>query len=290
MIKTKFTAKVLALSVVLALAACSGDDGRNGIDGVDGVDGVDGINGADGADGANGADGADGADGEDGVNGNSAVYTVQITNLTNAQPFSPVAIVLHEPGYHAFVDGEPASVALEELAEGGSNVSLMDDARSSINFLDVVSTSGPVPPKSVSAMQTLVVPELDADDLRLTVVTMLVNTNDAFTALNAVDVSNMEVGDIATFSAPTWDSGTEANTETAATIPGPAAQAAGGGGAAAGFDAARDDLFDVVYFHPGAVTSANAMDASAEGLSTSILSEGHRWDNPASRIKITRTR
>ena len=99
--------------------------------------------------------------------------------------------------------------------------------------------------------------ELDADDLRLTVTTMLVNTNDAFTGLNAANVSNMAVGDIKTFMTVTWDAGTEANTETA-TMRGPAAGAAGGGGEAAGYDVVRDDLADAVRLHQGVVTSANA--------------------------------
>ncbi len=71
-------------------------------------------------------------------------------------------------------------------------------------------------------------PDLDADNLRLSIATMLVDTNDAFTGLNAMDISNMEVGDSRAFMAPSWDSGTEANLETADTMPGPAAAAAGG--------------------------------------------------------------
>lgn len=278
------TIKLLLLSALLVLAACSGDDGQ------DGATGAQGPAGPAGAVGPIGPAGPNGANGNDGVNGNSAVYTVQITNLTNAQPFSPAAIILHEPGYHAFIDGEPASVALEELAEGGSPTNLIAEAMASNSFLDAISTGAPTPPKSSSAIQTLVVPVLDIDNLRLTVATMLVDTNDAFTALNAIDVSNMSVGQRAAFMAPSWDSGTEANTETANTMPGPAATAAGGGGAAAGFSASRDDIFDLVHFHPGAITSANATDPSLEGLSTSVLNEGHRWDNPTAKIIITRTR
>jgi len=203
---------------------------------------------------------------------------------------APAAIILHEPGYHAFQDGVAASVAIEQLAEGGSPTMLLDDAMASTSYLDSISTSGPTAPRINSETSTLIVPALDVDNLRLSFASMLVNTNDAFTALNAIDVSNMTVGQTATFMAPTWDSGTEANLETAATMPGPAASAAGGGGAAAGFDAARDDLFDRVHFHRGATTNANATDASMEGLSTSILDESHRWNNPTAKVTITRTR
>ena len=203
---------------------------------------------------------------------------------------SPAAIILHEPGYYAFQDGVSASVGIEELAEGGSPDLLLDEAYDSIYYLDSVSTSGATGPKLISETSTLVVPESSIDNLRLSFASMLVNTNDAFTALNAIDVSDMTVGQSTTFSAPSWDSGTEANLETAATMPGPAAVAAGGGGEAAGFDATRDDLFDRVHFHRGALTSANATDESSEGLSTSVLNETHRWDNPTIRVTITRTR
>lgn len=50
---------------------------------------------------------------------------------------------------------------------------------------------------------------------------MLIPTNDAFTGVNAADLSSMAIGDSLTLSGSTWDSGTEANTETAITIPGP---------------------------------------------------------------------
>ena len=275
----KVSLALLPLMAVL-LTGC-GDDGKDGADGINGTNGVDGTNGIDGVDGTNGVDGIDG------TNGNLAV---QVTNLTYSQPFSPAAIVLHEPGYNIFIDGERASVALEQLAESGNPSDVINEATAAAQYLDAIASDGATAPRSIGNESTLVVPVLDIDNLRISLTTMLVDTNDAFTGLNAADISNMGVGESVSFMAPSWDAGTEANTETASTIPGPAAAAAGGGGASAGFDAARDDLFDRVHFHPGAVTNANADDASKEGLSTSILTEADRWDNPTSRIVITRTR
>ncbi len=52
-----------------------------------------------------------------------------------------------------------------------------------------------------------------------------------------------------------------------------------------GFNPARDDLFDRVHFNQGAVTSASV----ESGLATSSLEERHRFDNPSTRIAITRT-
>ncbi len=273
--------KLSTLLILSALVSACGDDGDTGPQGPAGPQGEAGVD---------GTDGQDGADGQDGINGNSAVYTVQITNLTYAQPFAPAAIVLHESGYHAFAEGEAASMGIEVMAEGGNPAMVIEEAMDSTDFLDAQNSGGILGPKTSSDMFTLVVPELDADDLRLTVTTMLVNTNDAFTGLNAADVSNMSVGDSKTFMTVTWDAGTEANTETAATMPGPAAGAAGGGGEAAGYDPVRDDLADVVRLHTGVTTNANATDPSREGLTTSVLTEGHRFDFPTSRVVITRTR
>ena len=255
-------------------------------------DGDDGADGTSGAVGAAGADGVDGTNGVDGT-GNTAVYTVRFTNLTFGQPMSPAAVILHEPGYNAFIDGEPASEGIEILAEAANPTTLLDEAISSSSYLDS-STAGSAGagtgPTATSESATLVVPVLDVDNLRLSFASMLGNTNDAFTGLNAVDVSNMTVGQSTSFMAPTWDAGTEANLESASTIPGPAASAAGGGGADAGYDPVRDDLFDRVHFHSGAVTNANATDASLEGLTDSVLDESHRWNNPTAKITITRTR
>ncbi|MEC8374130.1 MAG: spondin domain-containing protein, partial [Pseudomonadota bacterium] len=216
--------KLSTLLILSALMTACGDDGDTGRQGPAGPQGEA------GADGMNGADGADGEDGEDGVNGNSAVYTVQITNLTFAQPFAPAAVILHESGYMAFNEGMPASMGIEVMAEGGDPSMVISEAMASTDFLDAQNSGGILPPRMTGEMQTLVVPELDADDLRLSVTTMLVNTNDAFTGLNAADVSNLAVGESKSFMTITWDAGTEANTETASTMPGPAAGAAGGGG------------------------------------------------------------
>ncbi|HFQ61119.1 MAG TPA: hypothetical protein ENK39_02315, partial [Epsilonproteobacteria bacterium] len=73
----------------------------------------------------------------------------------------------------------------------------------------------------------------------------------------------------------TYDAGTEANSELASTIPGPA-----GGGE--GFNAARDDK-DFVSVHEGVVTKD-------DGLSTSALTQMHKWDNPAASVSIERVK
>ena len=195
-------------------------------------------------------------------------YDVTVTNLTNGQPMSPVAVVLHQEG-NLWTFGQAASVELEQMAEGGDNSGLLG--------LPMVMASGSgAGPIGPGASETIQVTIEDITDAKISVATMLVNTNDAFTGLNAWDLSNLEAGESWTTTTRVYDAGTEANSEAAGTIPGPA-----DGGDDAGFLAERDDV-DFVIGHPGVVS----MD---DGLSTSVLTVQHKFDNPAVRIRITRT-
>lgn len=193
-------------------------------------------------------------------------YEVSVTNLTYGQPMSPIGVALHSEG-QLWVVGESASAELEQMAEGGDNSALL--ALSVVN----ASASGDAP-FGPGATQTVTVTIEDTTDSKLSLVSMLVNTNDAFTGLNAIDLASLAAGDSWTGYAGVYDAGTEANSEMAGTIPGPI-----DGGT--GFDAARDDV-DFVAMHPGVVS----MD---DGLSTSVLTQAHRFDNPAVYITITRT-
>jgi hypothetical protein len=206
------------------------------------------------------------------VNPQDSIFDVSVTNLTAAQPLSPLALVAHNDDYQAFMIGEPASNGLEVLAEGGDNSMLISEAVEAGAFTTVTGT-GPIGPKSSSTVSiTLAQDQLAAAELSL--LTMLVNTNDAFTGVTEVSLSGLELGESMTMNALSYDSGTEANSEALGTIPGPA-----DGGE--GFNSVRDDLADHVTLHSGAIT----MD---DGLNTSVLTEAHRWDNPTARVTITR--
>jgi hypothetical protein len=191
-------------------------------------------------------------------------YQVTITNLTNAQPLSPAAVVLHTDG-NLFAVGEEASVALEQMAEGGMNAELLTLGISSASGAGIIMPG---------ASETINVTVQDITDAKLSVTTMLVNTNDAFTGLNAMDLSDLEVGSTWTKMANVYDSGTEVNDEAAGTMPGPADNGEG-------FNPARTDT-GFVSMHPGVVTSD-------DGLPSSVLNVQHKFDNPAIRIKVTRT-
>lgn len=200
---------------------------------------------------------------------NTRQFEITVTSLTNHQPLSPFAIVLHKSGYHAFTDGQAASVALENLAEGGSNAQLLTEANANSAHIANASGSGALAAGSNESTQ---ISTPNQSDIQLTFVSMLVNTNDGFTAVNAQGIGQLSLNESLTFNAPVWDAGTEANTETQATVPGLGGE---------GFNTARDDIMDKVAFHRGVVTKD-------DGLSTSDLDQSHRFDNPAARVVVKR--
>ena len=155
------------------------------------------------------------------------------------------------------------------MAEGGDNSDLIGADLAGLDAT-AISGDGPLGPGGTG---TLTITSESESQMYLTVVTMLVNTNDAFTGLANVDVGNLEAGQTMTLVAPVYDAGTESNSELAGTIPGPA-----DGGE--GYNPTRDDI-DAVSRHMGVVTQD-------DGLSNSVLNESHRFDNPTMRITISR--
>jgi hypothetical protein len=206
-------------------------------------------------------------------------FKVDVINLTNAQPLSPPAIVAHNSGYKMFDEATRASVALEHLAESGSNSQIIEEAESNTAAYDSEAATTPIGPGS-SGSYTLVFKD-SLDDAKISIATMLVNTNDAFTGEKNLDISTLEVNASFSINGPVWDAGTEGNSETAETIPGPAGSSVVDSNKL--FDAERSSDLNYVVFHSGVVTAD-------DGLTTSALNEGHRFDQPASRITITRIR
>lgn len=201
-----------------------------------------------------------------------ATYEVRVSNMTNGQPLTPVAVVVHSSGYSAWEAGATASSGLEMLAESGDPTLFLSDADSDMNVTgSAASVNGPFGPGTVETVSVQVVAD---NALQISVAAMLANTNDAFTGVTNVTVGDIAMGESKSMLSHVYDAGTEANTETAATMPGPAA-----GGE--GFNAARDDT-DFVSIHGGVVTSD-------DGLATSALDESHRWSGIAAKVEITRT-
>lgn len=193
------------------------------------------------------------------------VYTVELVNATAHQPLSPPLVGIHTAGETLWQIGEPASAALELMAESGNAADLAVSDPLSWMVGEAVILPG------TSAMFELAVPE--QSDAALSVATMLVNTNDAFTGVTNMHLAELAVGETKTMLAPIYDAGTEANDEAQANVPGPAA-----GGE--GYNSERNDV-DRVSYHPGVVSAQ-------DGLSSSALDATHKFDQGAVTIKIYR--
>lgn len=202
-------------------------------------------------------------------------YSVKVTNLTAAQPLSPFAYALHKASFKPFTVGMAASVGVEVIAESGVTADYLSEARADAAVIIADATTGMTAPGNYKEFTlTAMVPTAEESEFYLSVLSMLVNTNDALAGLNSLALNQLAIGQSRTIDALSYDAGTENNTELQASIPGPAA-----GGE--GFNAQRDDIANQVTLHPGVITRD-------DGNTDSVLTQMHRWDNPVARITITR--
>ena len=195
-------------------------------------------------------------------------YKVTFKNLTYAQPMAPMVVAYHSKEVSIFEVGQSAGLGLEKLAEGGDNSALLAELSENTSVVSNIGGTGLILPSKSDTVSI----EGEPSEC-ISVVAMLVNTNDAFAGVDCLDVSSLERGKSIMVALPTYDAGTEANSETGASIPGPAA-----GGE--GFNASRDDR-DFVSVHSGAVTKD-------DGLTTSALTQANKWDNPAASVMVER--
>lgn len=201
----------------------------------------------------------------------SKVFEVSIANLTAGQALSPVAISAHSDKFTAWQVGEPASVALEELAEGGATNAWIEAANNAAALATLTGSSA-VEPGATSSME-LSIESASNTASYITLASMLIRTNDGFTGAQGLDISNLEIGDKLSYVMPAYDAGTEFNDELAEHLPGPDSE---------GFNADRTGDRNTVSYHSGTVTQD-------DGYAASALNAVHRFDNPVAKVTIVRT-
>ena len=150
-----------------------------------------------------------------------AEFEITLENLTPAtgagssQPLSPPVIATHIPRYHIFKTNEMASAELAQLAEDAVNAPLIEKLHDSELVFSVVEGSeGPVFPGS---SQTYTI-KAKIPFVRLSLASMLVNTNDAFTGADEV---RLPFRGTKVIYLNGYDAGSEKNTELKDHIPGP---------------------------------------------------------------------
>lgn len=212
---------------------------------------------------------------------NATQFEVEITNLSNAIYFTPFLVAAHPDGNNLFTVGQPASANLQAMAEGGDISGLLDD----VNAIGATVVENPAGGLLAPASSTTLSMNTDGtSNDRLSLVAMLLPTNDGFAGLNAIAIPT-EPGTYV-FDVPAYDAGTEANDEllTGGGAPGAAGIPADPGGlmGTGGTGAAAADANTTVHIHRGSLGDTDA----AAGISD-LDSRVHRWLNPVIRVTIT---
>ncbi len=195
-------------------------------------------------------------------------WEVTVTNLTQAQLFTPLVLIAHEDDYRMFSPGQPASEALEVMAEGGDTSGLQDEASASAS--DIANHDGLLAPgESVTLTVTGRVRRA-----QLSLAGMLIPTNDAFVALNGIVPPRR--GSIE-FMVPAWDAGTEVNVQSCQHIPGPRC---GGEGFSA--EGGEGHVHISAGFHELGSEDADGFEVLGPAR--------YDWRNPAALITVERVR
>lgn len=189
-------------------------------------------------------------------------YEVTVTNLTLDQMFAPIMVGTHRPGARLFTLGMPASTGLAAVAEGGNPAPLVAEFGANPKVSEVATSAGPVLPG-----QTVTIHVMATDGAnRLSLASMLVNTNDAFVALDSV-ILPMTMGRTM-HTAVAYDAGSEPNDELCAHIPGPACRGEGLSASAGGEGYVR--------VHEGVHGVGN------------ISAAQYDWRNPVAQVTVRR--
>ncbi len=161
-------------------------------------------------------------------------YQVTITNLTKGQPFTPPVVVISNRNFKLYELGKESSPGLKELSTDGKTQTLVEEISHSVN----VSANG-VGTKLILPGKSDTIEVKGNWNNRLSLVSMLAKTNDAFIGKQGVSL-NMKRGHSVTFLAKVYDSGAEINNESKDFIPGLGSP---------GVNTSESEGF--VHFHPG---------------------------------------
>jgi len=194
----------------------------------------------------------------------NASYYVHVTNLTRGQILSPPIVVSHSDDVALWDVGTPASPELAAVAEDADGAGLLALAASTPLVTDVAVGPAPLPPGQTVVLEVAAAKPFD----KITVLGMLVVTNDAFFGVNSIDLPFRRMKE--TRYAVAYDAGSEANNESCDFIPGPPCGNAG--------VRATDGAEGFVHVHAGIHGGGDLDPATFD------------WRNPVVRVQIQSTR
>jgi hypothetical protein len=145
-----------------------------------------------------------------------ATYTVTVTNLTAAQYLTPPNFAAHDRGVDVFQVGRPASNGVQQVAENGGVPVLAAELASAIDGpglgVSGVGADAPIGPGQSATFS------FTTDARRLSLVAMLICTNDGFAGLDARALPRHD-GQTRRYRVRAYDAGTEINTELRQDVP-----------------------------------------------------------------------
>ena len=213
------------------------------------------------------------------------IYRVRVINLTDGQPLTPPIIATAKGSWNLFRVGDLASVGVQQVAENGNGAPLLGGLEQSpFVFESLESDQGPLVPPGTPMFGTFsdrvsLQIEATARTRFLSVISMLICTNDGFTGVSRLPMPN-GIGHEITISTNGYDAGTEVNTEDYADLV-PPCQAlighdAGEGDAGTGTTNPALAENGVIHHHQGI--------QGTDDLEPSI----HGWQDPVARITVRR--
>ncbi len=221
---------------------------------------------------------------DDEMMGALATYEVTIENLATGQPVSPPVAATHANTLHLFAEGQIASDALAAIAQDGNPMPMVEMLRTMESGVTaVVNVGHPLTPANEAAIvggnrisdsATFTITGAPGD--HLSIVTMLICTNDGFTGIDAV---TLPATGTMVFEADGYDAGREENTEVSADLVDPCT----GLGPLMLMGDPNGNANAEVTTEPMAVIQLHNGIAGNADLST----EAHGWENPVLRITVT---
>ncbi len=204
---------------------------------------------------------------------------ITVTNLTQGIYYTPILIGAHNQDMSLFNSGEMASPQLQMMAEGGdiSGLSMMlTDASADI-------VENPAEGLLAPTMSTTTMLDTTDGNMYLSIVSMMLPTNDGFIGLNSWMIPT-ESGTY-TFTLNAYDAGTEANDEVinGGGAPGVAGipAAPGGDAGVGGMGVTQDEANAYIHIHRGSLG-----DDDLAGGKSDLDNTVHRWLNPVARVTV----
>lgn len=209
----------------------------------------------------------------------AANYSITIENLTHGTYFAPLLVSAHPTSALLFTTGMTASMNLQKMAEGGDISGLDADLMNAGAITVTNPATGLLMPGKHTMVNLTNVSEMNT---QLSIVAMLVPTNDGFVALNNLRLPTTP--GTYTYLLNAYDAGTEANDEVRGSgaigvagmpVPPPLAGLVGTGGS--GINATAEGF---VHIHRGVIGDQD----NEGGISDIALSQ--RWLNPVARVTL----